>query len=416
MSTSISPPIDGYVGIDLHKHYLVIGGVNAQQEVVLPPRRIELGDWPKWAKAHLTQSDVVVVEATTNAWDCYDVTSPLVQRVLVANAAKIALIAKTRTKTDNKDVMVLARLSAAGLIPEVWLPPVEVRELRALIAHRRRVVGTRTSLKNRLQSVLHRHHLVLPSGNPFSDIHRAWWDTLPVSPTERLQLRHDLATIAQLDTQVAEIEDALRRLSCVAPWAAPVTYLMQLPGIALITAMTVLSAIGDIRRFPHAKELVGYSGLGAGVHDSGQTHHTGHITKEGRKELRTVLVEALWRAVECSDYWRVEFERLTRRMHPAKAIVAPARKMLVVIWHVLTEQAADQHANADLVAFKFMVWSWKLTDDQRGGLTPRQFVRAQLLRLQLGDDLTHVVRGGARHLIAPADEVLALKPELAAAA
>ena len=287
------------------------------------------------------------------------------------------------------------------------------------------MVGTRTSLKNRLHSVLHRHHLVLPSGDPFSDIHRAWWDTLPVSPTERLHLKHDLATVAQLDTQIAEIEDELRRLSCVAPWAAPVTYLIQLPGIALITAMTVLSAIGDVTRCAHAKELacpcmlfagVGYSGLGAGVHDSGQTHHTGHITKEGRKELRPVRVEALWRAVECSDYWRVEFERLTRRMPPTKAIVALARKMLVVIWHVLTEQAADIHANADLVAFKFMVWSWKLTDAQRGGLTPRQFVRYQLMHLGLGQDLTHVVRGGARHLIAPSEEVLALKPELTAAA
>jgi hypothetical protein len=205
-------------------------------------------------------------------------------------------------------------------------------------------------------------------------------------------------------------------LSCVAPWAAPVTYLMQLPGIALITAMTVLAAIGDITRFAHAKELVGYSGPGASVHDSGQTHRTGHMTKQGRKELRTVLVAAMWRTVECSDHWRVEFERLTRRMPPAKAIVALARKMLVVIWHVLTEQAADQHANSDRVAFKFMVWSWKLTDAQRGGLTTRQFVRYQLMRLKLGDHLTHVVRGGAKHLIAPAEEVLALKPELAAAA
>jgi len=416
MSTAHAPPTERHLGVDLHKHYLVIGGVNATQDVVLSPRRVELDDWPKWAKTHLQPTDVVVVEATTNAWDFYDVTSPLVQRVVVANAAQIALIAKTRVKTDKIDVMVLARLLAADLIPEVWVPPLEVRELRSLIAHRRRVVGTRTSLKNRLQSVLHRHHLVLPSGNPFSDIHRTWWDTLPVSPTERLHLKHDLATVAQLDTQVAEIEDELRRLSCVAPWAAPVVYLMQLPGIGLITALTVLSAIGDISRFPHAKELVGYSGLGASVHDSGQTHRTGHMTKQGRKELRTVLVEAMWRTVECSDYWHVEFERLTRRMPPAKAIVALARKMLVVMWHVLTEQAADIHANADLVAFKFMIWSWKLTDAQRGGMTTRQFVRYQLMRLKMGDHLTHVVRGGARHLIAPADEVLALKPELAAAA
>jgi transposase len=281
MNSSISVPIERYLGIDLHKHYLVVGGVNAKQEIVLSPRRVDLDVWPKWAQAQLTPADVVVVEATTNAWDFYDVTSPLVQRVVVANAAKIALIAKTRVKTDQKDVMVLARLLAADLIPEVWVPPLEVRELRSLISHRRGVIAIRTAIKNRLQSLLHRHHLVLPSGDPFAAIHRAWWDTLAVSPTERLHLKHDLATLAQLNTQVAEIDDEVQRVSGVVPWSERVTYLIQLPGIGLITAMTILSAIGDITRFEHAKELVGYAGLGASVHDSGQTHRMGRITKQG---------------------------------------------------------------------------------------------------------------------------------------
>ena len=412
MSTESSLPIERYLGIDLHKHYLVIGGVNAKQVIVLPPRRLDLDDWPKWAKAHLTKSDLVVVEATTNAWDFYDVTSPFVQRVVVANAAKIALIAKTRVKTDQKDVMVLARLLAAGLIPEVWVPPMEVRELRSLISHRRRVIDIRTALKNRLQSVLHRHHLVLPSGDPFAAIHREWWDTLTVSPTERLHLKHDLATVAQLDTQIAEIDVELQRLSCVAPWSERVTYLIQLPGVGLINAMTILSAIGDITRFEHAKELVGYAGLGASVHDSGQTHHTGRITKQGRKELRTVLVEAAWSAVEYSTFWKAEFERLGRRLDQMKAIVALARKLLVVVWHVLTEQAADKHAEVKLLATKLMRWSWELTDAQRGGLTTRQFVRVQLMRLKLGEDLTHFTYGGMPRRIASVEEVLALKPEL----
>jgi hypothetical protein len=133
--------IERHLAVDLHKHYLVVGGVSPQQEVVLQPRRMDLSAWPTWAKANLRATDVVVVEATTNAWDFYDETRPLVQRVIVANAAKIALIAQTRTKTDNRDVMKLARLSAAGLMPEVWVPPVEVRELRALLAHRRQVTG-----------------------------------------------------------------------------------------------------------------------------------------------------------------------------------------------------------------------------------------------------------------------------------
>jgi hypothetical protein len=148
------------------------------------------------------------------------------------------------------------------------------------------------------------------------------------------------------------------------------------------------------------------------VHDSGQTHRTGHITKEGRRELRHALVQAAWIAVETSPFWKAQFERLCHRMHSNKAIVAIARQLLVVIWHVLIERSADQQADPDMVAFKLMTWSWKLTNEQRGGLTSRQFIRYHLLRLNLGRDLTHVVRGGAKRLIAPPEEVLALRPEL----
>jgi hypothetical protein len=90
MTQSLSPPVERHLGVDLHKHYLVIGGVNARQEEVLLPRRIELDDWPKWAQAHLKLSDIIVVEATTNTWDFYDQTVPLVKQVIVADPRKIA--------------------------------------------------------------------------------------------------------------------------------------------------------------------------------------------------------------------------------------------------------------------------------------------------------------------------------------
>jgi transposase len=414
MKTTDPPTYARYLGVDLHKDYVMIGGVNARQELVLPPRRVELDAWPKWAKAHLTKSDVVVVEATTNTWDFYDGVVELVGRVEVANAGKIGLIAQTRVKTDKHDVMKLAKLSAAGLIPEVWVPPVPVRELRSLLAHRRRLVKTQTMLRNRLHSVLHRHHLGLPDGSPFSAKNRGWLDTLAVTPTEKLHLKHDLATLEHLAPQIAEVEAEVERLSTTDPWAADITYLIQLPGLGVLTAMTLLAAIGDITRFESAKKLVGYSGLGGRVHDSGQTHRQGAITKQGRKDLRWVLVEAAWVAVDKSEHWKREFERLTQRMDKNTAIVAIAHKLLIVAWHVLTERAADHHADEKMVATKLMRWSWELTDEQRGGLTTRQFIRWQLMKLKLGDGLTHLKYGNMPRRIASVEEVLALKPDLQA--
>ena len=229
-------------------------------------------------------------------------------------------------------------------------------------------------------------------------------------------MRQDLATLEHLAGQIAELEAEVARLSISAPWAEQVPYVMQLPGFSVLLTMTVLAAVGDVRRFAHAKPLVGYAGLGASVHDSGGTHRTGRITKTGRRELRWALVEAAWSAVRyiCPTagaghpYWKAEFERLARRMPENKAIVAIARKLLVAIWYVLTKHVADEHAEVKMIATKLMRWAWQLSDEQRGGLTSRQFIRYRLMRLKLGDDLTHLKYGNT---LAPARKCRCAAPD-----
>lgn len=211
------------------------------------------------------------------------------------------------------------------------------------------------------------------------------------------------------------MEAELARLSTAGPWKDFLPYLVQLPGFALLTAMTVLAAIGDITRFASAKKLVGYAGLGAGVHDSGETHQSKGITKSGRRDLRLALVEAAWSAVETHPYWKEEFERLLRCKNKNQTIVAIARRLLVALWHVLSERAADEHAIPEMVAAKLMRWSWELSAEQRGGLTSRQFLRYHLLRLKLGKDLTRFPYGGMPRALATEAKMLARFPELAAA-
>jgi len=377
-----------------------------------------------WHTKHLHPTDAVVLEATTNAWTFYDQVAPRVGRAVVAHPGLVKVIASARVKTDNRDVLQLARLLAANMtevtlvIPEVWVPPLEVRELRALLSHRRRLIKMRTMTRNLLNSVIHRYNLTPPRGELFLLKHRAWWLGLQLSPTEKLRIRQDLATLDHLEPEIVEVEEELFRLSTTAPWAESVPYLMQLPGFGIIVAMTVLSAIGDVTRFPSAKKLVGYAGLGASVHDSGETHRTGRITKTGRKDLRwitevtLVMVESARIVVLYHEYWKREYAKLEKRMDSNKAIVVIARKLLVGVWHVLTERVADRHVTPEMAASKLMVWSWNLTDEQREGMTSRQFIRYHLMRLRLGDDLTHFPYGGRARPLASVDEVLALRPEL----
>jgi hypothetical protein len=104
------------------------------------------------------------------------------------------------------------------------------------------------------------------------------------------------------------------------------TFIMQIPGIGLYTGMTILAAIGDIARFPTPSQLVGYAGLGARVRASGDWYQTGRISKRGRRELRTALVNSAWVAVRFSSYWRCKFEKMAARI--GKWIVMRMPKLL----------------------------------------------------------------------------------------
>jgi transposase len=269
----------------------------------------------------------------------------------------VKLIAASLVKTDKKDALTLARLLAVNLIPEVWVPPLAVRELRGLVSHRQRLIRQRTAARNRLRGLLHRHHLVPPQTGLFTSASQSWGQALKLSKVEQLRSRHDLQLLASLEPLIAEVEAELGRLSINEPWHGPCAFLIQLPGIGLITAMTILAAVGQIERFPTAKKLVGYSGLGSRIYATGQTQHTGGITKQGRRELRLVLVEAAWIAVQHYPYWRKQFEQLSARRGKHKAIVAVARKLLVVVWNVLSRQVPDRQAEVEAVARAFYRWS-----------------------------------------------------------
>lgn len=392
-----------FIALDVHKSYVMVGAVNTEQEVVLKPRRVAMNYFETWCTKNLQASDEVVLEATSNAWHIHDILKPQVKEVLVAHPYHVKLIAGASVKTDKRDTLALARLLAAKMIPAVWVPPHQVRELRALIAHRKRLISQRTAAKNRLHAILHRHNIVAPAGRPFSEENREWWDSLNISSSEKLCLRQEWTIIEQLNPLIAEIEVELTHLSVEEPWAEMTPYLIQLPGIGLLTAMTILSAIGDISRFPSAKKLVGYAGLGGRVYASGKSHRHGSITKQGRRELRVALVEAAWIAIENSPYWQSQFERLAFKKGNKKAIVAVARKMLVVIWHVLTNKAVDRQARPEKVAKSFMNWGSQHSLAYRHLKIRRPiFVRQQLERLGFGQDLSGFNWGGVFFKLPPA--------------
>jgi transposase len=402
-----------YIALDIHKYYSVVAGVDREGKEVLSACRVEHMELEDWLNKHLLATDRAVIESTTNAWHVYDLLEPLVGEVLVANPIKVKQIACARVKTDKKDTFILARLLAANLVPTVWVPPKHVRELRQLISHRRRMAGMHTQVVNRMHSVAHRHHLNHPKGKDFQPKNTGWQQDESLSRLEKMQLELDMETRKHLEKQVGRMTRELGRMSHEEPWASEMLYLMQVAGCGVVTGMTILAAIGDITRFESPKALASYSGLTPGLEQSGVKLRGKGITKEGRRELRWVMVEVAWRAVKADPHWKKYFEELKRRMHPNQAIVAIARHLLTMVWYLLTRHDPYSHYSPERIGYKYLTWSWALGEEQRQGMTGPQFARYYLMRLGIGNELKRVALNPKfPYKLASVEEVLALWPEL----
>jgi transposase len=398
-----------FIGLDIHKDYFVACGVDRDQNQVYGPQRISWPQFEGWMRKHLSHQDAVVIEMTTNTWEVHDALLPNVHSVTVVHPPHVALIVRAQVKTDKKAALTLAQLHAAGLLPSVWVPPQEVRELRALVAQRHKIARLGAFAKNRLHAVLHQHHFLPPPDcDMFDARNREWWLSLDVTPLEIVRITCDLDTLAFAAGQKNILEE------CLAQQAAKderIPLLIQLPGVGLLTAITILAAIGDITRFPEARKLVGYAGLGARVHDSGQLHTSGAITKTGRRDLRRAMADAANHAVQHHIHWKRELERLEPRLGRSKAIIAIARKLLIAVWHVLFRSVADCHADPRDVACSLFAHAYRVkVRNLPDGLSAKEFTRKQLDRLGIGKDLK-VIPWGTRKVLLPPSKLTSASKE-----
>lgn len=387
-----------YIGLDVHKHYLVALGVDADLNVALPMRRVELSNLESWMRRNLTKQDEVVLEMTTNTWQLYDELVEYAGPVMVVHPPHVALITRSQVMNDKIAASILARLLAKGLLVGIWVPPQEVRELRGLVAQRQKMTRLATQAKNRLHAVIQRHHLKPPVGNPFAKSHNSWWQALSLGRLEKMNLESDLETLQFAEGQEERVE---KEMTLIAAEDENIGRLLHISGFGVITAVTVDAAIGDIRRFPEAKKLVGYAGLGTRVHDSGMTTWTGKITKAGRRDLRVALVEAANVVVGSNPSWKAELARLEPRLGRNQAIVAIARKLLITVWFVL-QGKADKHTEPEAVAQKMLKFAYTVGKAHRPkGQTAAQFARVRMDALGLGSDLTSIPWGSKKPIPMP---------------
>jgi transposase len=228
----------------------------------------------------------------------------------------------------------LAQLLAAGFLPPVWLPDEATFALRRQVARRAHIVRQRTRLKNQVQSILHRNLIPrCPAADPFGNKGRAWLAAQELPHDEHQAVG---ALLRQLDFHGQELRIVDAELGRVALEREEVRRLLTIPGVDATVALAIVAAVGDFGRFASPQRLVSYLGLDPRVHQSGgQPAQHGRITKQGRAHARGMLVEAAWAAAKTPGPLHAFYERVRARRGMQVAVVATARKLATLCWHLV---------------------------------------------------------------------------------
>jgi transposase len=338
------------IGLDVHKHFTQVAVLEAGR--VVSNQRIEtIPSALRKLAEELGPDDQVVLEASVNTWAVADLLRQHAGRVVVSNPLRTRAIASAKVKTDKVDSEVLAQLLAADFIPEVWVPDEATRKLRQLVSRRRSLVQQQTRQRNRIHAVLHRNLVDSPATDLFGVGGRRWLAEVQLPANERREVESNLRVLTVMEDEVRSVDD---EIAAVVVNDQRVRRLLTIPGVGMATAAALVAVVGDVQRFDRPNQLVGYLGLDPRVRQSGdQPFRTGHISRQGQAHARGLLIEAAHATVRVPGPLRAFYQRVQGRRGKQVALVAVARKMTVLTWHLLTKDQDYQWALADLTARKY---------------------------------------------------------------
>jgi transposase len=326
-----------FVGLDLHKNYLQAAVVDdkgtllKQQRIPNQDESIEsfFGDELK------NIPNEIVIESSSTWYHVYELLSKMNRQnhVVLSNPVKTKAIASAKVKTDKIDAFTLADLLRGGYIPESYIPPRHIMDLREMVRYRASLVRARSSVKNKIHAILLMKGIKIKEGiKPFT---RQFVEELKQIGDYRID--GYLHVIQSLNEEINEISNKIKHESTQDESAK---LLMSIPGVGYYSALLISSEIGDINRFSDSHHLCSYAGLTPSTHSSGGVTYHGSITRTGSKYLRWILTECVHAHIRLekeSDLTKF-YKDLAKRRGLSKAAVAAASKLLRIIYWMLKEK------------------------------------------------------------------------------
>ena len=320
------------VGMDLHRRRSVLVRMTEDGRKL---ETVRIENSPQALRAVLARAGKnprVVVEATYGWYWAVDVLEEAGAEVHLAHPLGVKAFTYRRVKDDERDAADLADLLRMGRLPEAWIAPPEIRELRELTRYRHKLVGLRTSCRDQVHAVLAKLGVPVTHSDIFGVHGQAWLDGLRLPQPYAGKVASLRQLNGELSGEIALLEQVIGDLL-----AGHEGYraIQTLPGIGPVLGAVIVAEIGDIRRFPAPGQLCSWAGLTPRHRESDTKVSRGHVTKQGSRMLRWAVCEAIQRQPAGTRPRQVKDGIIARRGKEAKntAKVAAARELLTLVFY-----------------------------------------------------------------------------------
>ena len=321
------------VGIDLHRRRSVLVRMTETGEAL---ETVRISNDPEYLRQVMTRAGEhpeVVLEATYGWYWAADVLSELGANVHLAHPLGVKMFSYRRLKNDQRDAYDLADLLRMGRLPQAWIAPPAVRELREVVRHRAKLVALRSNVKCQVHAVLAGAGVPVRMSDLFGAGGQKLLRTVTLAPAMRARVNSCLRLIEALDFEVDVFTDlATHRLAGDPGYRA----IQALPGVGPVLAAVLVAEIGQIDRFTRPAQLACWAGLTPRHHESDTTVHRGHISKQGSRLVRWAAVEAVQRVPTTSSLGQRR-DRIAARRGRNIGIVAAARELIELVFYGLRD-------------------------------------------------------------------------------
>jgi len=321
------------IGCDFHPRYQQVAAMNQETGEIVERRLSHVTKEAQAFYESLPPGARIGMEATCAAQWFERLLGRCGHELQVGDPATIRASVVRKQKTDPRDARQILELLLTNRFPRIWVPTPAERDARQLLVHRDRLVRWRTQVRNQL-SALARNQGLLPRTRFWTVAGRKHLESLPLDCWAARRRQDLLHLLDQFDPQIAEFTRQAEQLAHARSDTAP---LMQQYGVGPIVSLAFVLTLGTASRFPRGKQVASYLGLNPSEHSSGGVQRLGHISKQGNRMMRSLLVEAAWMAVRKDPELARLYHRLASRRGRKIAAVAVARKLAVKLYWRLRE-------------------------------------------------------------------------------